>query len=48
MFRSLPEVTIKRLEEMVTTVRDFEDLGQLEAWARKVGTITSVEELFAE
>ncbi|MFI7627622.1 hypothetical protein [Microbispora rosea] len=90
VFRSLPEVTIKRLEEMVTTIRDFEDLGkkyfshwvaegqiktilnvldsrglevsddtreriqrcedtnQLDAWARKVGTITSVEELFAE
>ena len=94
VFRSLPEVTIKRLEEMVTTIRDFEDLGkkyfshweekgeargevktillvlasrglelsdeareriqrcedlnQLDAWARKVAIITSVEELFAE
>ncbi|MBB2748589.1 UNVERIFIED_ORG: hypothetical protein FHR35_008492 [Microbispora rosea subsp. rosea] len=28
VFRSLPAVTIKRLEEMVTTIRDFEDLGK--------------------
>ncbi|MBE3012513.1 hypothetical protein IL992_25445 [Microbispora sp. NEAU-D428] len=28
VFRSLPEVTIKRLEEMVTTIQDFEDLGK--------------------
>ena len=101
VFTSLPEVTAKRLEDMVTTIQDFEDLGrkyfshwvdkgeakgelkgevrgeikailavlesrgleisddarerirqcedlnQLEAWARKVGIVTSTDELFA-
>ncbi|WP_204288406.1 hypothetical protein [Microbispora amethystogenes] len=28
VFSSLPEVTVKRLEEMVTTIQDFEHLGE--------------------